>query len=35
MYSNQSPPIYTTRHYVLDSPSNPGDNYAPPYDQSR
>ncbi|CAF2688216.1 unnamed protein product [Rotaria sp. Silwood2] len=35
MYSNQPPPIYTTRHYIHDPQSNSTNNYSPSYDPSR
>ncbi|CAF1228270.1 unnamed protein product [Rotaria sordida] len=35
MYSNQSPPLYTTRHYIHDPQSNSRNNYSPSYDLSR
>ncbi|CAF5017959.1 unnamed protein product [Rotaria sp. Silwood1] len=35
MYSNQQPPIYTTRHYIHDPQSNSRNNYNPSYDSVR
>jgi hypothetical protein len=35
MYSNQPPPLYTTRHYIHDPQSNSGNNNNVSYNQSR